>query len=227
MKVNFQTLRCRKAPQGATPFGMAHKMMKETKIMGNNAIKSDASLISIAEASDLHMQIIAGEKVIEDFTSPRHNLVVAHIAGAIRDYISAHKGTCKVFTDSVALYANELCNDNDDYFLPDIMVVCDLQKIDEKGVHSVPKFVAEVTSESTKKFDYNRKLEIYKKIGVEEYWIVDLERNAIVKYLMIEDYILQFLTFDQAITVNSFPGLEIDLQEYGNMGAFDNQDKSD
>ena len=170
--------------------------------------------ISEAENSEKHMEIVNGEAVIEDHTTFSHNDFVLEIALALRQYIKDHNGQCRVATENVALYANEILNDDLNYFLPDVMVVCDPDKIDEKGAHAAPLFVAEVTSESTRKNDYNGKLDVYRKIGVEEYWIVDLQRDMVVIYKKSMDYIPQFAIKPTALEVSVYPGLTVYLPEW-------------
>lgn len=167
--------------------------------------------------SERHMEIIDGAAVIEDRTSVSHNIAVNNIAAALRDYIAANGGTCKVFTENVALFVNELCNDDGYFFLPDVMAVCDTDGIKEDGVHVAPLFVAEVTSENTRKNDYCEKLEIYRKIGVGEYWVVDLQRKVLYKYLAAEDYIPVPIIHPEIVEVSVYDKLKIDLSEV--MGA--------
>ncbi len=169
--------------------------------------------ISDAENTEQHMEIVNGVPVIENITTPRHNETISIISTALRNYISKNHGKCKVYTENVALYVNELAGNDSDFYMPDIMVVCDVDKIDDKGVHTAPLFIAEITSESTKKNDYNRKLDIYKKIGVDEYWIVDLQKNIVFKYLKNEDYIPQTFINPKEISVSVYENLCIELSE--------------
>ena len=66
---------------------------------------------------------------------------------------------------------------------PDIMVFCGKDKFDEKGGIAAPDFVAEVLSPSTKNMDRQRKLKLYEKSGVREYWIVDGENETVEVYV--------------------------------------------
>lgn len=69
---------------------------------------------------------------------------------------------------------------------PDIMVVCDKNKLDEKRCNGAPDFIIEITSPGNSSDDYIRKLYYYKKYGVREYWIVDSKRKIItVNFLKI------------------------------------------
>lgn len=55
---------------------------------------------------------------------------------------------------------------------PDVMVVCQLERLDRRGVRGAPDFVVEVLSPSTASHDQVRKLGIYEHAGVREYWLV-------------------------------------------------------
>ena len=72
---------------------------------------------------------------------------------------------------------------DEDHYVPDGMVVCDESKVDPNGgVHGAPDFVLEVLSPSTKRYDRNRKKEVYGKCGVREYWIVDPVTMTVEQY---------------------------------------------
>ena len=68
---------------------------------------------------------------------------------------------------------------------PDISVVCDHEKLDEKGCYGAPDWVIEIVSPSSKKMDYVRKTALYQKTGVREYWIVDLAKN-VLQYIILK-----------------------------------------
>lgn len=172
------------------------------------------SRISEIENSDEHAELIDGQLVIQDKISDTHNFVMIEIVTALKQYISERGSNCRVCCDGLALYVNEITGSDDQFFLPDVMVVCDPDKIDSRGVHTAPYFVAEITSESTRKNDYKTKLRIYDEIGVEEYWIVDLQKKVVIKYLRTEDFIPQTLSHPTSVEVTSFSGLKIDLSEY-------------
>ncbi len=65
-----------------------------------------------------------------------------------------------------------------------------------------------------KKNDYGDKMIIYRNIGVEEYWIVDLQKKIVTKYLAKEDFIPETYLHPEAMKVSSYDGLVIDLSEY-------------
>lgn len=174
--------------------------------------KNEINLLRRAEESDRHVEIIDGAAVERGMTTPEHYAAVEAIADSIKAFIQVHNGGCVVFRESIGLQVSELCDNTADFFMPDVMVVCDPAKIDEKGVHVAPRFVAEVTSPSTRRNDYNSKLDTYKKIGVDEYWIVDLQKKVVFQYLKSDDYIPQFFIHPESLGVSVFPGLNICLE---------------
>lgn len=164
--------------------------------------------ISEVENMDGHVELVNGILSVEDKAAPMHNSMVGVIATALRNYISQNHGSCSVFTDSVALY----CNDEKNYYMPDIMVVCNKDKIQKDGVHDIPLFIVEVTSEETKKYDYADKMMMYKKMGVQEYWIVDIQKNTILKYLSFNEYVPEIFVHPKEMEVSVYPGLTITLE---------------
>jgi len=67
---------------------------------------------------------------------------------------------------------------------PDVLVVCDENKVHDDGVHGAPDFVAEVPSESTAYKDWNIKKALYERAGVREYWIVSTETGSVFRYVL-------------------------------------------
>ena len=100
------------------------------------------------------------------------------------------------------------------YYLPDIMVVCDKNGIKPDGVYATPRFVAEITSKSTRKDDYNSKREVYREIGVQEYWIIDLQKKLIIKNTLDDEvYLSEMVRYPNTswLNVDTYPGLNISL----------------
>ena len=85
--------------------------------------------------------------------------------------------SCEVL-DNLDVFLTEEHN-----FVPDMMVVCNKDIIKENGIFGAPDLVVEILSPSTAKHDRGRKLEVYGKCGVKEYWIIDIANRAIEVYL--------------------------------------------
>ncbi len=65
---------------------------------------------------------------------------------------------------------------------PDISVICDKDKITEKGCYGAPDWIIEIVSPGSRRMDYYIKLFQYRTAGVKEYWIVDYEKNIVMVY---------------------------------------------
>ena len=77
----------------------------------------------------------------------------------------------------------DLFLDNENRYVPDVMIVCDRKKIKYDGVHGTPDLVVEVLSPSTAKNDRGAKMRHYAAAGVKEYWIVLPLEKSVEVYL--------------------------------------------
>ncbi len=69
---------------------------------------------------------------------------------------------------------------------PDICVICDLNKLDERGCLGAPDWIIEILSKASSKKDLNEKFDLYQHAGVKEYWIVHPYEGTILVYHMDE-----------------------------------------
>jgi Uma2 family endonuclease len=69
---------------------------------------------------------------------------------------------------------------------PDLVVVCDLKKLDERGCKGVPDLVIEVISPFSEHRDRKIKRGLYEKAGVKEYWLIDYMEKTVEIYLLNE-----------------------------------------
>ena len=91
--------------------------------------------------------------------SVNHNHVSFNIARIFADYLKGKR--CTPFADGVDLYLTD-----EDRFIPDMMVVCDPDKVKADGVYGAPDLVVEVLSPSTAQYDRGRKMRVYAQCGV-------------------------------------------------------------
>jgi Uma2 family endonuclease len=172
-------------------------------------LDKNKSEYTVEEVSHMekHAELINGELVVVDKASTEHNRTVVLIVCAITNYINEGKSSGEVFSSNVALY----CKDIDDrcsaeFYLPDIMVVCNPDIIDNEGIHGTPDMVIEVVSPESKQRDYNAKLSTYKIIGVREYWIVDLADGLVTVYLKKDKYMPHHYFLPSDIPVSVYQG---------------------
>jgi Uma2 family endonuclease len=100
---------------------------------------------------------------------------------------------------------------------PDIYVICDLSKMDDRGCLGAPDLVMEIISANNQKRDIREKFDIYQEHGVREYWIVNPNDENVNVFVLDEKGKFQFRGMyagDDKIPVNIFDGdLKIDLLE--------------
>ena len=108
-----------------------------------------------------------------------HQRLLFSLSRKIADHIDSENGDCEV---NIAPFAVFLNSDDTNYVEPDISVVCDLSKLDEKGCHGAPDWIIEIVSPGNKPMDYFTKLFKYRSSDVREYWIVDPAKEMTTVY---------------------------------------------
>ena len=140
----------------------------------------------------------------------KHQKISRKLHQAISNYIDSNKGKCEALAAPFAVFLNE---DDINYVEPDISVICDLSKLDEKGCHGAPDWVIEIVSPSSKPRDYMTKLFKYRTYGVREYWIVDPEKSRVQVY-DFEHGDMKEYSFSDKVPVEIYGGdLEIDFTQ--------------
>ena len=138
--------------------------------------------------------------------SPMHQELVMELSATLRDYIKKNGGPCKVYPAPFAVFLNE---DDRNYVDPDISVICDSSKVDNRGYQGAPDFIIEIVSPSSQRMDYLTKLFKYRTAGVREYWIVNpLQRTVQVYSFEGTEDSTQY-SFDDEITVTIYGDLKI------------------
>lgn len=138
--------------------------------------------------------------------SPMHQELVMELSATLRDYIKKNGGPCKVYPAPFAVFLNE---DDRNYVEPDISVICDSSKVDNRGYQGAPDFIIEIVSPSSQRMDYLTKLFKYHTAGVREYWIVNpLQRTVQVYSFEGTEDSTQY-SFDDKITVTIYGDLKI------------------
>ena len=100
-------------------------------------------------------EIIDGRWYDMAHPSPNHQRLVGFLYSKLREYIRKKGGDCEVFPAPFAVFLNA---DDRNYVEPDLSVVCDRDRIDERGLKGAPDLVAEVVSPASKRMDYYIKL---------------------------------------------------------------------
>lgn len=99
---------------------------------------------------------------------------------------------------------------------PDITIVCDPSKLDDKGCKGNPDLVIEIVSPSTVSIDYIEKLSLYEKYGVKEYWIIHPIDEIVMIYKLADNMKYgrpNIYSKDNSVVVGIFEGLIIELKK--------------
>ena len=137
--------------------------------------------------------------------SRTHQKISGKLYQTIANYIDGKGGKCEIYAAPFAVFLN---NDNINYMEPDISVICDLSKIDDKGCHGAPDWVIEIVSPGSKPMDYFTKLFKYRTVGVREYWIVDSAKEMVVVY-RFEKETMEEYSFGEDVPVGIYEGFSI------------------
>ena len=99
---------------------------------------------------------------------------------------------------------------------PDLCIICDLEKLDERGCKGAPDLVVEILSPGNTSKEMDLKFKIYEEAGVKEYWMLEPNDKAAFVYVLNEEgkYIgLPPITVDHTIQSPTFPGLNVALKK--------------
>ena len=163
---------------------------------------------------DIRVEVFDG--VVYDMASPsqNHQTILTELLVSLRNYIREKNGNCSVFP---APFDVKLSDIPLTIVQPDIMVVCDKDKLDGKRCNGAPDFIIEIVSPGNPSDDYIRKLYYYKNAGVREYWIVDPRRKTVtVNYFEGNLLNIQY-SFESTIKVNIYDDLLINFSEIADL----------
>lgn len=139
-----------------------------------------------------------------------HQKLSGELYAAIHSHIRGKGGSCEVYAAPFAVILNQ---DEDTYVEPDISVICDKEKLSDRGCEGAPDMVIEIVSPSSRQMDYSIKNALYSQSGVREYWIVDPAKERTTVYWYEEDAMPVISPFDQPLTVGILDGLQITIAD--------------
>lgn len=140
--------------------------------------------------------------------SRTHQRIVKDFTYRIEDYIRHNNGKCEVYAAPFAVFLNK---DDINYVEPDVSVICDSEKLDEKGCHGAPDWIIEIVSPGNKSMEYFTKLFKYRNTGVREYWIVDPAKELVMVY-RFEKKTMEQYSFGEEIPAGIYDGFSIKVE---------------
>ena len=171
----------------------------------------------LAWDEDLRVELIDGVPVLMAPPSRIHQEILTEIFYQIRTFLEGKR--CRVYPAPFGVRLFEKDGDSpedvDTMVEPDLVVVCDRDKLDDAGCRGAPDLVIEILSPSTQRHDRMVKYDLYRRAGVREYWLVDPDTRT-VQVCVLEDgqyYAPQVYTAGTEVAVNVLDGCVIALEK--------------
>ena len=182
------------------------------------ALQTQQELITLEQYKNLpenvRAEVFEGQIYCMASPSQIHQTILTELLVSIRSYLKKKGNNCQVFP---APFDVKLSDQPLTIVQPDIMIVCDKNKLDEKRCNGAPDFIIEIVSPSNPSDDYIRKLYYYKNTGIREYWIVD-PRHKTVTINYFEKNLLNIqYSFESTIKVNIYDDLYINFSDIANL----------
>jgi Uma2 family endonuclease len=171
---------------------------------------------------DEMVELIRG-KVFKMSPAPSrlHQAVSSRLHISIGNYLLGNK--CEIYSapfDVRLPLPSEKQNSDviDTVVQPDLCVICDPDKLDDKGCNGAPEWIIEIISKSTAQKDLKDKFELYQSAGVREYWIVHPVESTVLPYFLNNEGNYELprpnpFVDGEMVPVQTFKGLEVDLTE--------------
>ena len=146
-----------------------------------------------------------------------HQQVSVHLSSLLFNYLKSKP--CKVYTAPFDVrFPKDSIADKDIYTVlqPDICVICDQAKLDDKGCIGAPDIVIEILSPGNNKKELLNKYLIYEEFGVKEYWIISPTEKTFLKYTLDENGKYRpsrLFTLSEKVYSAVLPGFELNLDE--------------
>ncbi len=166
-----------------------------------------------------YVELLRGK--ISKMASPTryHQRVAGRVYTIIEQHLWRSKCQAYIAPFDVRLLDREKTTENKDVFTviqPDICVICDISKLDDKGCVGAPDLIVEVLSPSTKKKDVEDKFQLYEFNGVREYWIASPADEMVTVFDLDDNGKYQFrkiFVHGSVIKSSSIEGLEVDTND--------------
>lgn len=161
------------------------------------------------------IEIMDGQFIMMAPPSRIHQEISVELTRQLANYLEGKK--CKVYHApfAVRLFAgkDDAPEDVHTVFAPDISVICDKSKLDDRGCKGAPDMVIEILSPSTARHDLSHKMRRYEQAGVKEYWIVSPESKTIQVFVLVDGLYRVHNAYmaDDVAKVNVLDGCFIEL----------------
>ncbi|WP_300603156.1 Uma2 family endonuclease [Niabella sp.] len=148
--------------------------------------------------------------------SPRHQSISLFLSSAFYNFFS--KKSCRVFAAPFDVRLPDSKKQKNDAAVftvvqPDICVICDANKIDDRGCIGAPDLVIEILSPGNTQKEMGIKFDLYEESGVKEYWLVEPQDKVILVYLLKDGKFQGLKPFIETDEIHSalFPELKFNV----------------
>lgn len=145
-------------------------------------------------------ELLDGEVVAFASPNTRHQAIVGGLYSELRQFVKKNGGKCRPFVSPMDVKLDDL-----NVVQPDVFIVCKPEQLTEKYLDGAPDFVCEVAS-SNRTDDFDRKLWLYRRSGVREYWIIDTKTERVFVYFFEEKSAPDVYDFKTPIPVRIWEG---------------------
>ena len=131
------------------------------------------------------LELLKGKIFQMGAPSLTHQTVSMNFSRLLSNYF--YKTPCKLFAAPFDVrLAKKGEKDNEVYTVvqPDLCVVCDADKLDERGCWGAPDLIIEILSPGNSKKELKNKYELYQEAGVREYWVIRPDNKEITQFVL-------------------------------------------
>lgn len=164
------------------------------------------------------VELIKG-KIFKKAAAPRriHQWLAGNLHTELNSFLKGNKCQAYIAPFDVRLPVNSKKDDKIFTVVqPDICVVCDLEKLDDRGCIGAPDLVVEVLSPSNNQVELRHKYEVYEESGVKEYWLVIPDSQTLLIYTLINGKFnaSRLMTTGDLAKSSVIKGFELNLEEF-------------
>jgi Uma2 family endonuclease len=166
---------------------------------------------------DERLELIKG-KIFKMSPAPGsiHQRITLRLGRRIGDYLDGK--SCEAFIAPFDVRLPRRSENDKEIFTvlqPDVCVICDENKVDEKGCVGAPDIIVEILSPGNNRKELQNKYDVYEEAGVLEYWIIQPVEKTFFKYTLTEGRFQssKMLTAGDKVTTPILPGFVLSLDD--------------
>lgn len=171
--------------------------------------------------NDERWEIIDGIPFMQSAPTWQHQSISRELMLQFGGYL--RNSQCQVFAAPFDLRLPKVDEKDEDVtnvYQPDLLVICDKSRLKGTGYYGIPSLVIEILSPSTVRTDRLLKFNLYEKVGVKEYWIVEPDSKLVSVFVLQDNNRYgrtELYTETDHVAVSIFPDLIIDLSKVFNI----------